>query len=434
MLKNVIPLGFIVASRFFALFIILPVISLYALELRGSNEFFVGLLVGIYAIMQMIFQVPFGLISDKIGRKKTMVIGLVIFTIGSLICAMANDIYTMLLGRCLQGIAAIGAVATAMISDFTTEEQRSKAMAIMGGMIGISFTISMPLSPILGHEFGLSSLFYISVFIGILSIVLLYTTVEKEPKIQNQTKHKVDLKKILLDKDLTIMNFTNFMQKMLISIAFISIPIVLVKSLGYEEANLWKIFSTGAIFGFFAMGLAGFLGDAKGKSKQILIVGVLLFILSYTIFAMSQTKNLFIFGVMIFFIGFNIHEPIMQSCASKFAKANEKGAVLGVFNSSGFFGSFVGGVVGGAFLQNYSLHHLAICVLVISIIWLFLLYKLTNPSKFKNIYLDNLENINLSSVENLNGIIEIYKKNLNFVIKYNSSIITEKEIYGKIRA
>lgn len=434
MFKNIFSLSFIVASRFFALFIILPVISLYSLELQDSNKFYVGLLVGIYAIMQMIFQVPFGLLSDKIGRKKTMVCGLLIFTIGSLICAVANDIYVMLLGRCLQGIAAIGAVAIAMISDFTTEEERSKAMAVMGAMIGLSFALSMILSPILGHKFGLASLFYLNAFIGILSIFLLYIIVDKEPKIQNSKIQKVDLISILLNKDLTIMNFTNFMQKMLISIAFISISIILVKTLGYKEENLWKIFSMGAVFGFFSMGLAGFLGDGKGKSKQILIVGVMLFIISFGLFSISDTQNLFIVGIMIFFIGFNIHEPIMQSCASKFAKVGQKGAVLGVFNASGFFGSFVGGVLGGAFLQNFSLHHLAFCVLFVSIFWLFLLYKLTNPAKFKNIYIDNCKNSDFSSIENLNGIIEIYRKNLSFVIKYNSSIISENEIYTKIRA
>ncbi|MFW5625306.1 MAG: MFS transporter, partial [Campylobacter hyointestinalis] len=136
MIKTVLPLSFITASRFFGLFIVLPVLSLYALNLKGANEFLVGLLVGVYAITQMILQAPFGALSDKFGRKITMSFGLIIFIIGSLICANANDIYTMLLGRLIQGSGAIGAVATAMISDFVSEEKRGHAMAIMGGMIG----------------------------------------------------------------------------------------------------------------------------------------------------------------------------------------------------------------------------------------------------------------------------------------------------------
>ena len=139
------PLSFIIASRFLGLFIVLPVLSLYALNLEGANEFLVGLIVGVYAISQMIFQVPFGALSDKIGRKKALTIGLLVFVVGSIVCALSSDIYTMLFGRFLQGIGAVGAVATAMISDFVTEENRSKAMAIMGAFIGLSFTLSMVL-------------------------------------------------------------------------------------------------------------------------------------------------------------------------------------------------------------------------------------------------------------------------------------------------
>ncbi|MFR4830524.1 MAG: MFS transporter, partial [Campylobacter upsaliensis] len=161
-MRSILVLSFIVASRFFGLFIVLPVLSLYALKLENANDFLVGLLVGVYALMQVIFQVPFGMLSDKIGRKKTMLLGLVLFIIGSLICSLANDIYTMLLGRILQGSGAIGAVASAMISDFVSEEQRGKAMAMMGGFIGIAFALSMVLAPIMSAKFGLSSLFDLS--------------------------------------------------------------------------------------------------------------------------------------------------------------------------------------------------------------------------------------------------------------------------------
>ena len=126
MLKTTLPLSFIVATRFFGLFIILPVISLYAMELKGANESLVGLLIGIYAFMQMLLQTPFGILSDKIGRKNSIAIGLLIFIIGSFVCAYANDIYVMIFGRFLQGCGAVGAIAIALISDFTKEENRTK--------------------------------------------------------------------------------------------------------------------------------------------------------------------------------------------------------------------------------------------------------------------------------------------------------------------
>lgn len=433
MFKTIIPLSFIVASRFFGLFIVLPVISLYALELKGANEFYAGVLIGIYAITQMIFQVPFGAISDKFGRKKTMLLGLIIFVIGSLICAVATDIFTMLFGRALQGVAAIGAVGSAMICDFSKEEERSKAMAVLGSMIGLSFATAMIFGSVLASKFGLASLFYLSVGIGILSIVLLYTIIGKEPKIYKVKHTSVDIKALLYDKDLFIMNFTNFMQKMLINIAFISIPIILVRFLGYSENNLWKIYTTGAILGLVATAAAGFFGDAKGKTKQILVYGVIFFIISYMIFALSMSTKSFIIAIMVFFIGFNIHEPIMQSCVSKFAKADQKGVVLGIFNSSGFLGSFMGGVVGGVFLQYFSMQILAILVVIISCVWLIMLINLSDPAKFKNIYLPSDTKGDFDALLSFNGIIEIYTKDQNIVIKYNCSCISENEIYARLK-
>ena len=394
MLKSVLPLSFIVASRFFGLFIVLPVLSLYALNLSGANEFLVGLIVGVYAISQMIFQVPFGALSDKIGRKKALTIGLLIFVAGSIVCALASEIYTMLFGRFLQGIGAVGAVATAMISDFVAEENRSKAMAIMGAFIGLSFTLSMVLGPLLAKDYGLSSLFYLSAALSLLCVVLLYTVVPKEIKVSAKAQ-KVPFGKLFLQKDYMIINFTSFMQKMLTSIAFLVIPIVLVRDYGYESSELYKVYALGAVLGFLAMGLAGALGDGKGLSKVILIAGTLLFALTYAIFALSFTKFIFVVGIAIFFVGFNLHEPIMQSTATKFVKSSQKGTALGIFNSFGYFGSFVGGAFGGYIMHTFNFKVLAIICVVLCVIWIVLLFSLSDPRIFKNIYLSHEISLNL---------------------------------------
>lgn len=424
MIRSVLPLGFIAASRFFGLFIILPVLSLYALELDGANEFLAGLTIGAYAITQMIFQVPFGSLSDRFGRKFMMCVGLIIFIIGSFICAIASDIYIMLLGRLLQGCGAVGAVATAMISDLVSEDKRSKAMAMMGGMIGIAFALSMVLSPLLSREFGLSSLFYLSIIITIFCIFLLFSAVPKEPKIHHHDP-KIPLMQLLSQKDLAIMNLTNLMQKMLMSCAFVAIPIVLVKSLGYESDNLWIVYLISMIFGFIAMGMAGFLGDAKGHSKKLLLIGVVLFIVSFIGFGFSNSALSFIISVVIFFIGFNIHEPIMQSCASKFAKASQKGSALGIFNSFGYLGSFLGGAMGGYLLHSYSITILAMVLAVASAIWLIILLWLNDPRIFQTM---RLQNTDISKLENIDGIVDRYNQNGQNVIKFNSTIISQDEI------
>ena len=432
MLKSVLPLSFIVASRFLGLFIVLPVLSLYALNLEGANEFLVGLIVGVYAISQMIFQVPFGALSDKIGRKKALTIGLLVFVVGSIVCALASDIYTMLFGRFLQGIGAVGAVATAMISDFVTEENRSKAMAIMGAFIGLSFTLSMVLGPLLARSYGLSSLFYFSAALSLLCVVLLYTVVPKEIKVSEKAE-KVPFGKLFLQKDYMIINFTSFMQKMLTSIAFLAIPIILVKKYGYESGELYKVYTLGAVLGFLAMGLAGFLGDGKGLSKVILIAGTLLFGLTYAIFAFSFTLFVFVLGVAIFFVGFNMHEPIMQSTATKFVKSSQKGTALGVFNSFGYLGSFAGGAVGGYVLHAFDFKTLAIICVVLCVIWLVLLFSLSDPRIFKNIYLSPDIAINLELLNSQKGVVDYYKNEKNQVIKFDSRLTSEAALKESLK-
>ncbi|PSM53284.1 putative sugar transporter, major facilitator superfamily [Campylobacter blaseri] len=429
MFKTTLPLSFIVATRFFGLFIILPVFSLYAENLEGATTFLIGICVGIYALMQMLLQTPFGILSDKIGRKNTMAIGLIIFIIGSLVCGFTNDIYVMIFGRFLQGCGAVGAVAIAMISDFIKEEERGKAMAIMGGMIGLSFAFSMVLSPILSDKFGLSSLFHISTFLTILCLVLLYTIVPKEIKIKS-LQEKITIYEILKDKDLALMNFTNFLQKMFMTMAFFIIPIVLVENMGYLNENLYKIYIIAMVFGFVAMGLAGAMGEKRGFAKQILLSGIVLFILAYGIFAITDNQMVFIIGIVIFFIGFNMHEPIMQSTASKFAKSDQKGAVLGIFNGAGYFGNFAGGVFAGYMMGKFGLHELAMFVTIIAIVWFLLLISLTNPADFKNLYFDlkSLKDTDLNRLQNLRGFIESYQKDNSFVVKYNSKFIKKEDI------
>lgn len=432
--KSVLPLSFIIATRFFGLFIVLPVLSLYALELKGANDLLIGLLIGSYALMQMLLQTPFGVLSDKIGRKKTMLLGLVIFIIGSFICANANDIYTMLLGRILQGSGAIGGVASAMISDFVPEEKRTKAMAMMGGFIGIAFSVSMVISPWMSAKWGLASLFDLSTILSALCILLLYTAVPKEEKITH-TSEKTPIIKLFKEKNLMLMNITNFLQKMLLSLSFLLIPIFLVQRFfTLPKENLFELYLGAMLFGFLAMGFAGALGEKKGKSKKLLLFGVLLFALSYGIFALTPLllslefgMGIFIFGVGIFFIAFNLHEPLMQSCASKFCKANAKGVALGLFNAFGYGGSLTGGLVGGMILKLDSPYFLFIIVFL-SLLWFLALCFLKNPSDFKNLYLPKQHSINTKELEKNPAIIELYQGSNGWVIKFDKTQMSEEAL------
>ena len=436
MIKSVLPLSLIIALRFFGLFLVLPVISVYAMNLEGATPTLVGVVIGGYALTQMIFQVPIGVISDKLGRKGTIVIGLILFAIGSLICAVSTDIYTLLFGRLLQGAGAIGAVVTATISDLVKEEQRSKAMATMGMFIGIAFAASMAAGPTIGASFGVHTLFYITMAIALGSIFVLLKMVPNPPHITHTYNKKVEMGAVLGNVNLIKMNITNFLQKGLMTFAFMLIPIVLTKHFGWELGELWKVYIPAMIFGFIAMAPAAIIAEKKGKFREILVIGIVFFAVSYLIIGFSPSATVFVIGVVIFFIGFNMHEPIMQSLASKFAKVHQRGLVLGIFNSAGYLGTFLGGVLGGMFYNEENLSTMVIVIALICALWAVLILTMANPAKKKFAYL-SLNEFHLENSGNLtnDAIDEWYINNTENVIaiKYDNEKISEEEIKALLR-
>jgi len=430
------PLSAIISLRFFGLFLVLPLISLYAYNLEGATPFLVGVVVGGYAITQMIFQVPFGTMSDKWGRKPTIIFGIVLFGIGSLICALTNDIYMLILGRFLQGAGAIGAVVTAMISDIVKEESRGKAMAMMGGTIALSFALAMFFGPFIGGLYGMHTLFWITFVVAVVSIVILVTAVPNPPKITHSYEEKVNYVELLRNQNLLTMNITNFLQKGLMTFAFVLIPVVMTKTFGFETSELYKVYLPALILGVIAMGPSAVMAEKKGKYKLMLSIGIAFFALSFGIMGFVSSDILFIIGITIFFVGFNIHEPIMQSLTTKFARVNQKGTVLGVFNSFGYLGTFFGGLIGGYVIEFHSLVGTATVVIIVSLAWLVLIYKMANPSDIKNIYLefDKTNQDFLNSLNNIEGVLEWYinESDKKVIIKYNSKVISQEEIYAKM--
>ena len=438
MIKTILPLSSIIALRFLGLFIVLPVLSVYALQLDNANEVLVGITIGGYAITQMFLQIPFGILSDKIGRKVTIAIGLLIFIAGSLVCAWASDIYTLMIGRLLQGSGAIGAVGTAMISDMVKEEVRAKAMAVMGGSIAASFAISMLIGPIIGGYFGADKLFLITAILCVFALILLFTKVPNPPKISHS--YALDESKIthiIKDKDLMKMNITNMLQKGMMTLAFLIIPILMLKEFDWTKQELWKVYLPAMICGVIAMGPSAVFGEKKHKSKELLMLGIILFAISYLIMGYSNSVLPFVIGITLFFIGFNIHEPLLQSMASKYAKVHQKGAALGIFNAFGYIGTFFGGVLGGFLLKNYGITHISWVILVICLFWIFLIASLRHPGINKNIYI-SYDEINLQNIENLHnveGIIEWYKNESEklIIIKYDSKITDKEAIVNTIK-
>lgn len=440
MFKTVMPLSAILSLRFFGLFLVLPVLSVYGLTLSGATPLLIGITVGGYALTQAIFQLPFGIMSDKIGRKPTILIGLVIFLVGSIICAVSNDIYTLMFGRFLQGAGAIGAVIPAMISDLVNEESRGKAMALMGGTIAISFAAAMGLGPVIAAQYGLSSLFWITAILSILSMIVLFTKVPTPPRIRHIYHSTTNTRDILKDPNLLNMVIINGMQKGLMTVAFVLIPVLLIgtdtiKGFDWEAADLWKVYVPALLAGLVAMGPAAVFGEKYNKPKQIFLISIVLFIIAFTLMGFATQSWQFVLGVVSFFVAFNMMEPLVQSMISKFAKVHQRGAALGIANGFAYLMTFIGGIVAGLALQYSNKETLAISLVIVSTLWLLWTMKLTNPLRFSHLYIsiDHVDMEKLNSLEH-EHIAEWYineTENL-VVVKYRKDMMEEEAIKAKI--
>ena len=438
MFKKVLPLSAILSLRFLGLSLVLPVLSIYALTLDGATPLLVGVIVGGYALTQAIFQIPFGTMSDKIGRKPTLLLGLIIFFIGSIISAYATDIYTLMFGRFLQGAGAIGSVITAMISDVVEEKTRGHAMAIMGGFIAMSFAVAMAVGPIIGAHYGVSMLFFITAGLSVLAMILLFTKVPTPPKIIHIYHNTSKMSDILKDKNLLNMVIINAMQKGLMTMAFVLIPIILTDDkygFSWDKAELWKVYVPAMIAGLVAMGPAAVFGEKHNKPKQIFLISIVLFITSFTLMGTATTDGLFIAGVIAFFVAFNMMEPLVQSMISKFAKVHQKGAALGIANSAAYFSTFIGGALAGLLLGSFDREVLGLGIAAVALIWLFWTFTLSNPIKHSHLFTP-ISDVNMDKLKELEHehIAEWFINDTEkvVIVKYNAEKLNEDELKDKI--
>ncbi len=440
MFKKIMPLSAILSLRFLGLFLVLPVLSVYALSMEGATPLLVGVIVGGYALTQALLQVPFGTMSDKIGRKLTLLIGLLIFLAGSLICAMSDDIYMLMLGRFLQGAGAIGSVVTAMISDLVPEEVRGKAMAMMGGTIAISFALAMGLGPVLGAAYGVSFLFYLTGVFALIAMVLLFTAVPTPPRIKHIYHETSKTSDILKDKNLVSMFVINGMQKGLMTMAFVLIPIVLTSAVedggfAWEKSELWQAYLPAMLFGLVAMGPAAVFGEKKNRSKEIFLLSILLFITAFALMGYAPTATIFVMGVVSFFIGFNMMEPLVQSIISRYAKVHQKGAALGIGNSVSYFMTFIGGTTAGLFLDMSDRQTLGGALAAIGLLWFLWTLRMDKPARYSFLFIpiDEVDQTKLEQLEH-DAIGEWYINETEAVvaIKYKTESVEEDDLRAQV--
>ncbi len=410
-------LSLLMAIRFLGLFIVMPVLALYAMHLKGANEFSVGIALGAYALSQIFLQIPFGKLADKYDRKLILIIGLSLLGLGSLVCAFSDSIYTLIFGRLLQGAGAIGGVIMAYIADLTDENNRAKVFARMGQFIALSFALSMILGPTIGTTWGVDKLFLLTFLLAIISIWLVIKKIPPAPKIVHHMQSSNSLKEILTHKELLKLFYSGFMQKGLMTVFFLLVPIIFTTKLGWAKTELWKVYIPALIVGFFALPLGAILAEKKGKGKLVFIISASAITLSLILFLIGTKVTIFS-AVLIFFFGFNLLEPVLQSFVSKVAYAHQKATALSTSNTIQYLGIFLGGAVAGYFLNKGMLKEFLILAIIMGLIWIIGLIKMKEIKKFKIVEYDKFDKDFIEELKTEKNVYDFYEKDGKLIVRY----------------
>ncbi len=337
--------------RMLGLFLILPVFALHAPRLAGGDDLtLVGVALGAYGLSQAILQIPFGMASDRWGRKPVIYVGLVIFAAGSFLAAAASDIWTAIAGRTLQGAGAISSVVVALAADLTREQHRTKVMAMIGAMIGFAFALSLVAAPALYERIGMAGLFVLT---GVLCLAAMAVVKTLVPDAVAPAPRAAASGKGILDIELLRLNFGIFVLHMVQMAMFVVLPPLLVTA-GLPGAEHWKLYLPVVLASFALMVPPVLLADRRNRPKPVMVGAVALLLAVQTGLAfMGTTLAALAVLLLAFFAAFNVLEALLPSLVSRIAPAHARGAAIGVYNTTQTLGLFFGGLMGGWVADRY---------------------------------------------------------------------------------
>ena len=370
----------IMSVRMLGLFMLFPVMSVYASGYENSTPFLIGMAIGIYGLTQAFFQIPFGYLSDRFGRKPLLIAGLLIFFLGSIIAANTENIIFVVIGRAFQGGGAISAVLMAFLADSVSEDNRAKANAFVGFQIGVAFMLSLIIGPIITSKIGLSGLFW---SIGLLSIVAMLIVFSlKQSKPINYYRLSIGAFKETLSRELVSLDFSVFSLHLILASGFIVMPLLIMKNQIISMADNWQLYLPAVLFSFIGMVPLIIISEKFKKTKYILLLSILLLIISQIVFFISDLNfSVFLITLTIFFVAFNSVEAILPSLLSRTASPSKRGLAMGIFSTSQFLGTFIGGAIGGLIYDIYDLNSVFLFTIFVAIIWWFMV--LFSPLKTK---------------------------------------------------
>ncbi|MGP9498409.1 MULTISPECIES: MFS transporter [unclassified Halomonas] len=370
------------ASRMLGLFMVLPVLALYADALEGATPLLVGFALGVYGLTQAILQIPFGWLSDRIGRKRVIAFGLLVFAIGSVVAAMADSIGGVIIGRALQGGGAVAAAIMALLADQTREQVRTAAMAIIGLSIGVSFGIAMVVGPWLASWAGLSGVFWFTALLTLLGLVVLWRWVPPAPRRLRHRDVGMDrqqVKSVIMRPDLWRLDLSIFTLHLVLMAIFVAVPFRLQEA-GIPLAHHGLAYLGIMGLSFVAMVPLMIVAEKKQQIKVVclLAIGAITVSLGGLGSSFSHGNWLFV-GLFIFFTGFNLLEATLPSMLSKLAPAGAKGTAMGVYSTSQFLGAFLGGTLGGLLANVWGLDAVFIGCAALALLWWLAMWKMPSP-------------------------------------------------------
>jgi MFS family permease len=353
-----LSLASIFALRMLGLFLILPVFAVHAMHLKGGdNHTLVGMALGTYGLTQGMLQIPYGMASDRYGRKRVIVLGLILFALGSFVAAISDNIYVIIAGRALQGAGAISAPVMAFLSDLTREQHRTKAMAMVGSSIGLMFALSLVGSPLLYRHIGMGGIFVLTGVLALVAIWVVLSVVPQEPAVRMDAEEHVEparLADVLRNPHLLRLNFGIFSLHAVQMAIFVVVPLALIGAGGIPVGEHWKIYLPVVLGSFVLMVPAIFYAEKKDAIKPVFLASIALMAAVQLGFVFSlQNFSALVILLLGFFVAFNILEASLPSLVSRTAPVRAKGAALGVYNTTQSLGLFVGGAAGGWLMQHH---------------------------------------------------------------------------------
>lgn len=406
--RAAVSLAMIYAFRMLGLFMILPVFALYAEHLPGATPQMMGLALGVYGLTQAVLQIPFGMWSDRIGRKPVIFIGLLIFAAGSLIAGAATSIEGIIIGRAIQGGGAIAAALMALAADLSREEHRTKMMALIGVSIGASFALSMVLGPIINDLIGIRGIFFGTAILALVGIAILYFLVptptvsvfHRDAEVEGHSIFSALKNTQLLRLDLGI-----FTLHFVLMCLFLVLPLVIKNELGVVASEHWKVYLP--IFAGSLVLMLPFviLAERKQAMKPVFVGAIVSLMVATLVFFTNHSYWAIVLGLVIFFTGFNLLEASLPSLVTKTAPATLKGTAMGVYSSSQFLGAFCGGAIGGYAHQIWGINGVYFTALVALIGWFLFAVTMQKP-KYLSTYLLNVKDVSIEQLLAVEGVVE----------------------------